>query len=116
MKANIDSIPALAERGITASVSAQFDTRTTQDITFDTRAGQVSEELGLISALLSADTTARSVSSVALQTKGKSGWTSGSSYQVEIHCYKFKCLKVGKNGKLPAPIYKSLVQDELMVL
>ena len=46
------------------------------------------------------DSLGVSVDTSAVSTKGKSGWTSGSSYQVEIHCYKFKCLKVGKDGRI----------------
>ena len=99
-KALLDAMPELADRGITTTVSAQFDAGTTQDITYDTRAGQVSEEIGLVSALLNSVTTARGVSSVALQTKGKSGFTTGSSYQVEIHLYKYKELCISKNGKI----------------
>ena len=92
-------MPVLAERGITTTMTGQLDSTTQHDAAFDNRAGQVSEELGLITLVMGSDSS-ESVSSVALQTKGKSGWTSGSSYQVEIHAYKFKCLKVDKNGKI----------------
>ena len=98
-KANAEAMPQLAEREITATMSAQFDASVTQTVTFDARAGQVSKDLGRITVLTGNNFNA-DVDSSAVTTYGQSGFTTGSSYQVEIHMYKYKCLEVEKNGKI----------------
>ena len=97
IKAIIDAMPQLAERNISVSVNNGIDATTSQTITFDARANQVSEELGKITIL---GNNTPKVNSTSVSTQGQSGFTTGSSYQVEIHMYKFKCLEVEKNGKI----------------
>ena len=93
----IEAMPQLKERNITVSVNGGINSTTTQSITYNSRAGSVSEELGKLTIL---GNGIPKVTSTTLTTKGKKGFSSGSNYQVEIHMYKFKCLEVAKNGHL----------------
>lgn len=97
VKAIVDAMPQLQERGIDVTVSGGLDASATQSITFNAGSGQVSENLGKISII---GNGIPKVNSTTVSTQGSSGWTAGSNYQVEIHMYKFKCLEVLKNGKL----------------
>ena len=97
LKAIIDAIPQLADRDISVTVNDGIDASTSHTVTYDTRSGKVSEELGKITLL---GNNIPKVTSTALTTPYQSGWTSGSNYTVEIHAYKFKCLEVSKNGKI----------------
>ena len=96
IKTALEAMPQLAERNISVTAGGDL-TSTTQTITFDARSGSVSEQLGKVTII--GNGTSK-VNSTEVTTKGKKGFTSGSNYQVEIHMYKFKCLEVGKNGKL----------------
>ena len=93
----IEAIPQLQERNITVSVNNGINNTTSQTITYNADAGQVSQELGKITIL---GNGTPKVNSTSVSTQGKKGWTSGSNYQVEIHMYKYKCLKVDKHGRL----------------
>ena len=93
----INAMPQLEERNITATVNDGIDAVTAQTVTFNTRAGKVSDELGKITIV---GNGISKVTSTSVSTKGKHGFTTGSNYQVEIHMYKFKCLDVAKNGKI----------------
>ena len=94
----IDAMPQLAERDISVTVNDGIDATTTQTVTFNSRSGKVTDELGKITIL--GNGTNCKVNSTALTTPHQSGWTTGSDYTVEIHCYKYKCLEVAKNGKI----------------
>ena len=93
----IDGIPQLAERDITVDVNDDLVGTASQTITFSDNAGKVSQDLGKITIL---GNGISKVNSTSVSTVGKKGWNSGSNYQVEIYMYKFKCLKVDKNGRL----------------
>ena len=93
----INGIPQLQERNISIVANNGIDATTSQTITYSANSGKVSQELGKISIL--GNGTPR-VTGTTLTTVGKKGWTSGSNYTVEIHMYKFRCLKVLKSGKL----------------
>ena len=97
IKASIEAIPQIAERDITVTVNDGIDATTSQTITYDTRSGKVSEDLGKITIL---GNGIPKVSSTALTTVYQPGFTSGSNYTVDIHMYKYKCLEVAKNGKI----------------
>lgn len=97
IKTVIDAIPQLEERNVSVTVNNGIDNVSSQTITFNTRAGAVSEELGKITII---GNGTPKVTSTSVSTKGRHGFTSGSNYQVEIHMYKFKCLEVGKSGKI----------------
>jgi hypothetical protein len=100
VKAIIDAMPQLVERGISVAVNDGIDGTTAQTITYNARSGKVSQELGKISLI--GNNLNSKITSTALTTPHQSGWTTGSGYQVEIHMYKFRCLEVEKNGKLRA--------------
>ena len=93
----INAIPQLQEKDITVTVNDGIDAVTAQTVTFNAGSGQVSEDLGKITIL---GNGIPKVTSTALTTQGKKGWTSGSNYQVEIFMYKYKCLEVFKNGRI----------------
>ena len=93
----IEAMPQLVDRNITVSVNDGINNTTSQTITFDARAGKVSDELGKITIL---GNGTPKVTSTSVSTVGKKGFTTGSNYQVEIHMYKFKCLEVAKNGNI----------------
>lgn len=97
IKAVIDAIPQLKERNITVSVNDGIDNVTSQTITYNATSGKVSEDLGKITIL---GNGTPKVNSTALTTPHQSGFTTGSNYSVEIHMYKYRCLEVGKNGKI----------------
>ena len=99
IKSAIDDIPQLKERFVTVSVDDSLDNVSTQSITFDSRAGSISEDYGKITIL---GNGIPKVESTSVSTKGKVGWTTGSNYTVEIHLYKFRCLEVSKNGRISA--------------
>ena len=94
----INAMPQLLERDISVTVNNGIDAVTSQTITYNARSGKVSEDLGKITIL--GNGTDCKISSTALTTPYQSGFTTGSGYQVEIHCYKFKCLEVSKSGKI----------------
>ena len=96
IKAVLDAMPQLQERDISVTAGGDL-TSAAQTITFDSRSGKVSEELGKISII--GNGTAK-VNNSAVTTNFQSGWTTGSNYTVEIHMYKFKCMDVDKNGKI----------------
>ena len=96
IKSVLDAMPELQERNISVTAGGDL-TSATQTITFNAGSGQVSNELGKITII--GNGTSK-VNNTAVTTQGKKGWTSGSNYQVEIHMYKYKCLKVDKHGRI----------------
>ena len=90
-------MPQLQERDITVSVNDGIDASTSHTITYSSRSGKVSEDLGKITIL---GNNTPKITSTSLTTPHQSGFTTGSGYTVEIHCYKYKCLEVSKNGKI----------------
>ena len=94
----INAMPQLAERDISVTVNDGIDAVTSQTITFNSRSGKVTDELGKITIL--GNGTDCKVNSTALTTPHQSGWSTNSDYTVEIHMYKYKCLEVNKNGKI----------------
>ena len=101
IKSALESMPQLAERNITVTAGGDL-TSATQTITFSSNAGRVADELGKISII--GNGTSK-VNNTAVSTVGKRGFTTGSNYQVEIFMYKFKCLKVHKNGHITCEDY-----------
>ena len=93
----INAMPVLQERNITATVNDGLDGAAAHTVTFDSRSGKVSDELGKITVI--GNGTSK-VNSTAVTTVHKPGWTTSDNYQVEIHMYKFKCLEVAKNGNI----------------
>ena len=93
----INAIPQLVERDITVDVDADLVSTSSQNITFSAGSGKVSDEFGKITIV---GNGISKVTGSTVSTVGKTGWTSGSDYTVEIHMYKFKCLEVSKNGKI----------------
>ena len=93
----IDAIPQLMERDISVSVNNGLDSTTSQSITFNANAGRVCDELGKITIL---GNGTPKVNSTSITTYGKRGFQTGSNYQIEVFMYKYKCLKVDKNGNL----------------
>lgn len=93
----INAIPQLQERDISVTVNGAVSARSDVGVTFNTRSGKVSNELGKITIL---GNGIPKVESTTLTTVHQPGWTTGSNYTVEIHMYKFKCLEVSKNGKI----------------
>jgi hypothetical protein len=98
----INAIPQLVERDITVDVNDGIDGVTSQTVTYSSRSGKVSEDLGKITIL---GNGIPKINSSALTTPHQSGWTTGSGYTVEIHMYKFKRLMVSKAGKITCKDY-----------
>ena len=97
IKSAIESIPHLQEKNISVSVAGTLDAGTSQVITYNANSGQVSNEFGKITII---GNGIPKVSSTAVTTTGRRGFTSGSNYQVNVYMFKFKCLEVDKNGRL----------------
>ena len=94
----INNIQALKDVNISAtSVSANLASTDTQSITFDSRSGRVSDQIGKITIV---GNGIPKVNSTSVSTYGDDGWTTGSNYQVEIFCFKFGKFIVGKDGSL----------------
>ena len=94
---SLAAIKKCANLNITASVSGTLDSSTTQTFTFANENGAVNEELGKLTYISNSDAK---VNSSAITTYGEKGFVSGSSYQINVLMFKFKCLKVDKNGNL----------------
>ena len=93
----INDMPALKDRNLSASaVSNNITTSPTHNITFSTRSGKVSNELGKITLL----GCPVKVNSTSVSTHGDDGWTTGSNYEISIYCYKYCKFIVGKDGSL----------------
>lgn len=97
----LNAMPVLAERGITATVDSNLELAN-QSVTFSSNGGKVSDELGKLTII---GDGIQKVVSTTVSTVGKRGFTTGSDYQVEIFMYKFKCLKVDKNGRISCEDY-----------
>ena len=93
----INAIPQLVERDISVTVNDGLDAVTAQTVTFNANSGPVVDELGKITVL---GNGIPRVTSTSLTTKGTTGFTSGSDYQVEIFMYKYKLLTVDKKGNV----------------
>lgn len=102
IKTVLETMPVLAERNITVTINDGINNVASQDITFSDNAGKVSDELGKITIIGNGIPKIRGSE---VTTFGKRGFTTGSDYQVEIFMYKFKCLKVDKNGRITCEDY-----------
>ena len=95
----INAMPALADRGLAASsVSNNINTSSTHNVTYTARPGRISHELGKIT-ILGNDGTPK-VTSTSVSTYGDDGWTTGSSYQIEVFNFHWSKFVVGKDGSL----------------
>ena len=93
----VNAMPCLQDKGLSASsVDANINTASSQNITFSSRSGRISDELGKIT-MLGAPVK---VNSTSITTYGDDGWTTGSNYEMNIYCYKFSRFKVSKDGSL----------------
>ena len=91
------AIPKCAELDLSVTVDNALDTATTQNFTFNTTSGRVSEELGKLTYI---GNGIPKVTGSSITTHGKKGWTSSADYQITVLMYKFKCLNIDKNGNL----------------
>ena len=95
----INAIPALADRGLSAStVSNNINTSSTHNITYSARSGRVCDELGKITIL--GNDGIPKVTATTVNTYGDDGFTTGSNYQVEIFNFHWSKFIVGKDGSL----------------
>jgi hypothetical protein len=92
------AIPKCAELNLSVSLDNAVDTSTTQNYTFSANSGKVSEELGKLTYL--GHNGFPKVSSTAISTYGKKGWTSSANYQITILMYKFKQLCIDTKGNI----------------
>ena len=98
IETNLEAMPKCQELNLSATVSGTMATSLTQTFTFGNEDGAVNEELGKITYL--GNGLDAKVSSTAITTYGEKGFVTGANYQVTVLMYKFKCLKVDKNGNL----------------
>ena len=95
----INAMPALADRGLVASsVSNNINTSSTHNVTYTARSGRVCDELGKLT-ILGNDGTPK-VTSTSVTTYGDDGWSTGSSYQIEVFNFHWSKFVVGKDGSL----------------
>ena len=97
IKSALEAIPKCKELNLSVSVDNNMNSSLTQNYTFGTKNGLVNEELGKITYI---GNGTPKVSGTSITTYGEHGHTTGSDYQINVLMYKFKSLKVDKEGNL----------------
>jgi hypothetical protein len=93
----INAMPQLLEKDISVVVNDGIDGVTSQTVTYNSGSGKVSDELGKITIV---GNGIPKVNSTSVSTYGDDGFTTGSNYEVSIHCYKWAKFIVDKEGNL----------------